>query len=85
MEQDREVVRCYYEFKTRKNIGPMGDFVTPGIYFTLKPFEAMEVQSNRAWYKLADGTMEMGRPQWEKLTTKEQLWVELKANRLTLF
>lgn len=78
----REVVRSYYEFKTRKDIGPTGDFIEPGLYYTNMPFPAMEVQSDRAWYKLSNGTMESGRPVQAITSEAERTWVELKAQHL---
>jgi hypothetical protein len=42
----------------------------------------MEVQSDRAYYKLADGTMELGRPYHAVVSHSEQTWVELKAKYL---
>ena len=79
---DREVLRCYYEFKTRKNIGPTGDFIEPGLYYTNEPFPAMQVQSDNSWYKLKNGTTEHGRSRRGPLTKKEVLWLELKAKYL---
>lgn len=81
-KHDREVVRCYYEFNTRKDIGPTGDFVEAGLYWTNEPFSAMEVQSDRAWYKLANGTIEQGRPCHGIPTAAEVMWIELKAKYL---
>ena len=79
----REVVRCYYEFKTLKDIGPTGDFIEPGLYYTTMPFPAMEAQSDRAWNLLGNNTMEeSSRPVHMATPEAERTWVELKAQRL---
>lgn len=78
----REVLKCYYEFLTRKDIGPTGDFIEPGLYYTNEPFEAMQVQADRAWYKLSNGTIEHASTRRGVATAAEVTWLELKAEYL---
>lgn len=79
---EQDVTRYYYEFLTRKDIGPTGDYVTPGLYFTNELFPAMEVRADRCWYKLHNGTIEHGSTRRCQVTDAEAVWIELKAEYL---
>ena len=79
---NREVLRCYYEFHTRRAVGPVGDGVEAGLYYTNEPFPTMEAVADNAWYKLANGTIEHRDPQIGAITHQQAMWIELKAKYL---
>lgn len=77
--------KVFYEYKIRKNIGPTGDYVDPGVYWLRKYTPALEAQADKIWVELADGTVKLIRPEGGAVTEATRSWLELRAKHLTWF
>ena len=77
--------KVFYEYLTRKGIGPTGDYIDPGVYWVKKYIPALEVQADRIWILLADGSLREVRPDSGFATEETLSWLELRATYLRWF
>jgi len=74
----------FYEYYARTAIGPTGDGVEAGIYWTFKPHSTLSAQANKVWFQFANGLLEQVKPVG-RATEADLTWLELKSNHLKWF
>jgi hypothetical protein len=78
-----KAVKVYYQFNSRKDIGPTGDWIDPGTYWTIEYFSAMAIQADNVYIETDDGLIEMVAPRQDELATDAEVtWLKLTAEPL---
>jgi len=83
----RKPAKVFYEYNAQTQIGPTGDFVEAGVYWTFKSHLTLSVQANKVWFQFANGLLEQVKPVGRvTLPTEADLtWLELKSKHLQWF
>ena len=77
--------KVFYEYLTRKDIGPTGDYVDPGVYWLNKYVPPLEAQADKIWALMDDGTIREIRPTPSFATEETLSWLNLRATYLGWF
>lgn len=71
--------KVYYEFTQRRPIGPTGDYLDAGIWWTNHVFSPMKAQAARVWYQYHDNTIEEIQPKKRRVDENTATWLGLQA------
>ena len=77
--------KVYYKFNNKQSVGPTGDYVEAGVYWTNKLVPALHVQADNVWVSYSNN-IERSKPEVRVIAPDtECTWLRLTAKQLRWF